>query len=210
MSTSSTYARCAGQSCPFASRSIRVRSGSAHWLLRRQTSSLPPQFSSTTTIDGFLALPPEHHALLLAAHSWAHEPLRILRDLIDIAAVAAAADQEELSRIAGDWGISRLWKATSAAADGVLRGGRRPLSVRVWARNLSLVRERTVLENHLERWLSDFSIMSFGRAASTLPATFRLELARKGDESRRDKLARSKRALRNAFRRRSEHDEPPD
>ena len=165
---------------------------------------------STTTIDGFLALPPEHHALLLAAHSWAHEPLRVLRDLIDIAAVAAAADQAELSRLAGDWGISRLWEATDAAADAVLRGGRRPLSVRVWARNLSLVRERTVLENHLQRWLSDFSIMPFGRAASTLPATLRLELAREGDESRRDKLARSKRALRNAFRRRSEHDESPD
>ena len=47
---------------------------------------------STTTIDGFLALPPEHHALLLAAHSWAHEPMRLLRDVVDIAAVADAAD----------------------------------------------------------------------------------------------------------------------
>ncbi len=26
---------------------------------------------STATIDGFLALPPQHHALVLAAHSWA-------------------------------------------------------------------------------------------------------------------------------------------
>jgi hypothetical protein len=132
------------------------------------------------------------------------------RDLIDVAAVAAAADQDEIARLARAWGVSRLWEATRTATDAVLRGGRRPLSVRVWARNVSLVRERTVLENHLERWLSDFSIMPFGRAASTLPATLRVELAPEGDESWGEKLARSKRALRNAFRRRSEHDEPSD
>src|SRR4051794_16853354 len=49
---------------------------------------------------GILALPPEHHVLLLAAHSWAHEPLRRLRDIVDIALVGAAADRTETERLA--------------------------------------------------------------------------------------------------------------
>ena len=43
---------------------------------------------SITGVDGILTLPPAHHALLLAVHSWAHEPLRRLRDMVDIAAMA--------------------------------------------------------------------------------------------------------------------------
>ena len=39
---------------------------------------------------GILVLPPEHHLLLLAAHSWAHEPLRRLRDIVDMALVAGS------------------------------------------------------------------------------------------------------------------------
>ena len=38
---------------------------------------------------GVLAPSPAQHALLLAAHAWAHRPLSRLRDLIDIAVVAA-------------------------------------------------------------------------------------------------------------------------
>ena len=162
---------------------------------------------SVTTIDGVLALPPEHHALLLAVHSWAHEPLRRLRDVIDVAAVAGAAHPDEIAKLARAWGLSRLWRATDEAVSCVLADGRRPLPVRVWARNLTLVRERTVLESHLQRWLSDFSILPARRAFSGLPKTFRRELGPEEDESWGDKLTRTGRAVRNAFTRRSEHDE---
>ena len=60
----------------------------------------------STTIDGVEAFPPEHHALLLAVHSWAHEPLRRLRDVIDIAAVAAGADRRRSNDSPRD-GVSR-------------------------------------------------------------------------------------------------------
>ena len=42
-----------------------------------------------TGVPGVLALPPAHHALVLAAHSWDERPMRRLLDLIDIAAVTA-------------------------------------------------------------------------------------------------------------------------
>ena len=89
--------------------------------------------------DRILALPPEHHALLLAAHSWAHEPLRRLRDFVDIALVAAAADPAEVSRLAGRWGIARLWRTTSAVVENLVAGGPTPAVLRLWARNLGQV-----------------------------------------------------------------------
>ena len=162
---------------------------------------------STTTIEGLLALPPEHHVLLLSAHSWAHEPLRLLRDVVDIAAVADAADPAEIQRLARAWGMSRLWKSVESAVYAVLTDGRRPPSVRFWARNLVLARERTVLENHLQRWLSDFSILPPGRAAAGLPETLKQEIVPRGEEGWGRKLRRTRRAVRNSRRRRSEHDQ---
>jgi hypothetical protein len=35
-------------------------------------------------VDGVLAPDPAHHALLLAGHAWAHEPLRRLVELVDV------------------------------------------------------------------------------------------------------------------------------
>ena len=114
----------------------------------------------STVAEGFLALPSAQHGLVLAAHSWAHEPLRRLRDLVDIAAVAADADRSQVETIAEKWGIARLWRSTDDAIVSTLADSETPLSIRIWARNLAQVRERTVLENHLERWLSDFWILA--------------------------------------------------
>lgn len=156
---------------------------------------------------GIAILPPAQHAVLLAVHSWAHEPLRRLRDLIDVAVMAEAAGYDEAAAVARAWGVDRLWRATTDVIEALLHGGRRPWSLRLWAQNLERARERTVLENHLQRWLSDFWILPAGRAARGLPGTLRRELAPEGDEGWRSKLARTALAVRNAFRRRSEHDE---
>ena len=156
---------------------------------------------------GVRILPPAHHALLLAAHSWAHEPLRRLRDLIDVAVMAEAAGPADVAELARDWRIERLWGVTLAVADAVLFGSSRPWALRLWAQNLEKARERTVLENHLQRWLSDFSVMPPVAAAARLPATIGSELRPEGDEGWGRKLARSRRAVRNATRRRSAHDD---
>ena len=156
---------------------------------------------------GFDVLPPAHHALLLAAHSWAHEPLRRLRDIVDVVAVAEAGGWDDVTALARSWRVERLWRSTRAVANAVLYGGRRPLAVRLWAQNLETARERTVLENHLQRWFSDFSIMPAHRAAARMPATLAGEISPEGGEGWRPKLSRSRHAIRNASRRRSEHDE---
>jgi Uncharacterised nucleotidyltransferase len=177
-------------------------------------SSSPPSVAEMLEVavpsrvaDGFLALPPPEHALVLAAHSWAHEPLRRIRDLVDIAAVIADAEAAAIAAVARRWGVSRLWRSTFEALDFLFGYGREPLSLRTWARSLPQARERTVLEHHLERWLSDFWVSSPARAAAGVPRTLVDELRPAPDETWRTKVTRTGRAFRNAARRRSEHRE---
>lgn len=161
---------------------------------------------SASGIDGVDALRPCEHALVLAAHSWAHEPLRRLLELVDVAAVAALADPAEIEAVARRWGVTRLWLTTARSVDSVLFGGRRPIALRVWARNLVEVRERTVLESHLEHWLSPFSVLSPRRAVAASGRALARDLRPESHETWGPKLARSARAIRNAFTRRSDHD----
>jgi putative nucleotidyltransferase-like protein len=155
---------------------------------------------------GILVPSPGAHAILLAAHSWAHEPLRRLGDVIDIAALIEGADRNELAELARSWKIERVWSTTLAALDAVLYRGPTPLTLQIWARNLSTVRERTVLEDHLRRWLSDFSALPRRTAVRRLSSTLANELGRDPGETWRSKLLRSMHALRNAKSRKSEHD----
>lgn len=158
-------------------------------------------------VEGVLVLPAAHHALVLAAHSWGHEPLRRLRDLVDVAAVAQGLDRELLRGLAAGWRMERAWATTVRAADALFLGGSTPWAVRVWARNLEKARERTVLENHLARWLSNFWALPAPDAARSLGATFAREIRPAPGESWSAKLSRSATAVRNAALRRSEHDE---
>jgi hypothetical protein len=161
----------------------------------------------TTGVDGVLSLPPVHHALVLAAHSWVDGPLGRLRDLVDVSLLAAHADRAELESLARRLGAARLWRSTIGTADAVLaEGGRRTLALRTFARNVPAVRERTVVESHLEDWLSPFWTLpprpAARRALSNLAWTFRPA----AEESARAKLARALRALANARRPKSAHD----
>jgi hypothetical protein len=156
-------------------------------------------------LDGMLTLPREHHAVLLAVHSWAHEPLRRLRDLIDVAAMAEGADPQEIRRLARAWGVERLWLTTRAAAEALLGDRPMPWALRLWAQNLRTASERTVLQQHVERWLSDFWAMPFSPALRRMPATLAAEIRPEGEEGWRAKLTRSALAVRNATRRRSQH-----
>jgi hypothetical protein len=182
---------------------------SPKWIEGLTPPSPPKLFALATderTVDGVLVLPAAQHALLLAAHSWAHEPLRRLRDLVDIAAMVEGVDRHLLCELAAAWGMERAWSTTVGAADALFLGGSRPWAVRVWARNLEKVRERTVLENHLARWLSNFWALPAREAARTVGSTFASEIRPASGESWGAKLSRSARAVRNALVRRSEHD----
>jgi hypothetical protein len=144
--------------------------------------------------------------VLLAVHSWAHEPLRRLSELVDVAALAAEAEPGEPEEVAREWGVPRLWATTHAVAESLLADGRRPFALRIWARNLEQARERSVLENHLQRWLGELWALPLPLALRRLPRTFWAEISPSRREGWARKLARGTLALRNATKRRSEHE----
>lgn len=162
---------------------------------------------SATGVDGILTLRPAEHALVLAAHSWAHVPLGRIIHLIDIAAMAEEVDANELASVAREWGMTRVWRSTSAAADAVLLGRRTPTSLRTWARNLVAVRERTVLGSHLESWLSPWWALPSRQALPATASAVADEFRPRPDETWRMKLRRTGHAFRDAFERTSDHDE---
>jgi len=160
---------------------------------------------SATGIEGIEAPGHAYHVLLLAAHSWAHEPLRRIRDLVDIACLEPACRPGEVDGLAGELGVARLWSSTRAAVATMTSGSQLPLPIRLWARNVALCRERTVLESHLTQWLSGFAseppLTAIRGLPEALHRTFSVDAERPGQ-----KLRRSYRALRNARVRRSEHE----
>jgi hypothetical protein len=162
---------------------------------------------SATGIPGLLALEPARHAVVLAVHAWAHVPLGRLARLVDVAALAQAADRDELARIARSWGVERIWRTTQATIDSLFGDRRRPFAGHVWARHLWGVRERTVLERHLERWLGPFSALPPAQAAATTRRNLAYQFALADGETRPQMLRRSAKAAADAFKRLSEHDE---
>lgn len=156
-------------------------------------------------VDGVGTLPSAHHALVLAAHSWAHSPLRRVGELVDVAVVSDGAHSGELRALAARWGLRRIWDTTAAAADALLDGGRPTWPLRTWARQLPAVRDRTVLETHLEHWLSGFSALPLGGALAAGAGALATELRSAPGEPTAAKLSRTRLAVRNALVRRSEH-----
>jgi hypothetical protein len=166
-------------------------------------SLLAAAVPSACGVDGVLTLPPEQHALVVAAHSWAHVPLSRIVHLVDVAVLLDGADRELAAELAGAWGIERVWRSTLGATDALLGTG--PGRVPLWARNLREVRERTVLETHLQRWFGAFWAFPPGAASRRTAASLRRALGRRRDESRSTKLRRTYHAARDAFARQSDH-----
>jgi Uncharacterised nucleotidyltransferase len=149
-------------------------------------------------VPGVLAPAPAHHALLLAAHAWAHQPLRRACDLLDAGSFAAEVEAAELSRLVRAWGLTRLWSTTSAALDAFLTG-RRTWPLRLWAAHVAELRVQTVLEEHLERLLSPFWGFPVSVAARHAARALGNEFRPAFDENWREKAVRSAAAVRRAF-----------
>lgn len=158
-------------------------------------------------VDGIDSVPAAHHAVLLAVHSWAHEPLRHLLDLIDVATMADEADPRAIRALAQVWGVERVWKTTERAIDALFYGARRPFALRLWARNIASARGRTVLESHLENWFAPFGTLRFQQAVRVSAANIASEVRPKYGEPWTRQLMRVRLALRNARTRRSVHDD---
>ena len=161
---------------------------------------------SATGIPGLLTIEPARHAVVVAVHAWAHVPLGRLGRLVDVAALSQGREGSELAAIARSWEVERVWETTRRTLDSLLRGSRRPVPGRLWARHLWDARERTVLERHLEGLLAPFSGMPPRAALRATRDHVARKLALESGETRRAKLRRSGRALANAFERQSDHD----
>jgi hypothetical protein len=180
------------------------------WLEDARPPSLDELLSravpSATEVEGVVAPSHADHAVIVAVHSWAHEPFRSARELVDVAALCAGLTADEVEAVAAERGVPRLWATTTGIADAMLGERRATALLRTWTGNVVGVRRRTVLEAHLMHVLSPFGTMprtrAFGIAVRRLPS----ELVPQGDERWSRKLRRSARALLNARTPRSVHD----
>lgn len=162
--------------------------------------------AASVGVDGILAPPAPHHALLLAAHAWSAVPLRRLLDLVDVAALWDELERDEIGRLSRRWGLGGVWATTCAATGALLLDdSKRPWSLRLWARDLEAVRDRTVFENHVRRFAGSFWALPPDAALRETVRVAAAELSPGDGESWREKLLRSIRALRAAFSRLSEH-----
>jgi hypothetical protein len=159
---------------------------------------------SSLGIPGVMTIPPIWHALLLAAHSWRHVPLRRLIDLVDITVMMQDADRDEATRLAHEWGIGPVWTTTLGAIDNLFpaQGADpgRSWSLRLWARHLRAVRDRTVAEKHLARWLGAFWAPTPARKLQALKATIGEDVTPLRGEPRMVKVQRVYRAIVDALR----------
>lgn len=161
---------------------------------------------SAVGVEGVLAPAPEKHLLVVAVHAWTHGPLQRLRDLLDVVLLAGEAERADTDRLARAWGISRLWRTTEAVARSLYLGEAPPRALRGWARNLAEARERTVLEQHTARWRCWWDAFPAGTAARATLHELREDATPDPGETWGAKLGRARRAVRNAFVRRSDHD----
>lgn len=101
-----------------------------------------------------------------------------------------------------------MWETTLGAADAVLSSNSRRRRPQPWARWLLTVEEPTVLGHHLQVWLSPYAVLpvSIATRASALNMVRDL-LPAGGGDTWQNKLARSGLALRNAFIRKSHHEQ---
>jgi hypothetical protein len=160
---------------------------------------------STFGVVGMLAPSPAHHAVLLAAHAWEHDPLSRVGSLADVAAMTIAAGRTDADAVARAWGVARLWSATARAVDEVLLDGRPALHPPIWRRHLEQARERTVLEAHAERLVGPLAGSSLHKAPHAVLSALARTIRPAPGEGWRNKWRRSWRAMRNASLRGSDH-----
>ena len=156
--------------------------------------------------EGFETLAPAAHAVIVAVHAWAHEPLGSLRNLIDVALLKAEARDGEAEVLARRWGVADVWKTTAAAVEALFAGAQRPLTIRLWARHLEAARGRTVAESHVERLLSPFWAFPARSAVHHAGRRLAEEVQPVPGERWRTKLSRARLAVSNAGMRRSSHE----
>jgi hypothetical protein len=161
---------------------------------------------SATGIAGISTVPPAHHALLVAAHSWSTLPMRRISDLVDLEALTLAVDRQEVAALAKRWDVAGVYRTLIGAADALLLGAPRTPALRTWARDMANAEEPTVFRTHLRRLAGPPWALPPHRAARATLSVIAREVLPAPDETWRSKLSRVKQGLRHPRRRRSEHE----
>lgn len=161
---------------------------------------------SSTGVQGLLTLSAADHAICLAAHAWAHEPLLRLGDLVDVSLMAAQAEAQELTERAREFGVERIWASTMAAATAIFGAGRVTFPLRTWARSLVHGTRRSVLEGHAQKWLSPFAALPFLESLGAAGKEAAADLMPAAGEGWSSKARRIGTALRDARMPRAVHD----
>ena len=172
-------------------------------------SWLPPPpidqlFAAATTESvvghGVLALPPAHHALVLAAHAWTDAPIARLGQLVDYLLMSQEADAAELEALARSWKIERLRRTTDAIARRVLLGhGDRVAASALWTRRLESMRDRTVIGSKVAGIVAPFWGLPPGRALAATARGVAEDVRPARGETWRGKVSRTAGALRQGF-----------
>jgi hypothetical protein len=93
--------------------------------------------ASAVGVDGALAPSTEHHALLVLAHAWAHQPWEQLSQLIDFALLLGLSDAAILRSTARRWQLEKLLDVANRTVDSILLDrGKAPLVIRLCAPHL--------------------------------------------------------------------------
>ncbi len=152
-------------------------------------------------VDGILALPPAHHALVLAAHAWRHYgPWPRFRDMIDIGLLVDEADPAEIAALARAWGLDRVWTTTRRLVMALSAGTTPPSPVPGRRAPLGMaLRERTVADAHLRRWLGTLWAPTPAAIPGAIATTIGQDLRPWPGESWSAKLGRLTRAGRHAL-----------
>jgi hypothetical protein len=156
-------------------------------------------------IDGLQSLARADHAVILAVHSWAHDPLRQVSELVDLLAMADGVELDA-ARVADEWGVAKLWRTVLRAAEETFSGADSSWHLRTWAASIATARRRTVLETHLEGILSPFGVSPPLPAVAAATRALARDLRRAPSEPWSRKFRRMRVAVRDAFEPREGHD----
>jgi len=184
---------------------IHERPAWPDWTTARTDELFLSAVPSVLGVDGILTVPPAQQAVLLAAHSWHHEPYRRLIDLVDIAVMTDELDPDELQQLAERWALGRVWCATTRTVD-AFRSGEppRPWVDRLLGHHLWAVRERTQIEQRLARWAAGFWAPTPSVVVGSIMGTIFRDVLPVAEESWGSKVARTFRVLGRSFRPASE------
>lgn len=156
-------------------------------------------------VEGVIAPGGPEHAVILAVHLWAHDPLTRLLRLIDVAVAASAVEESAIVAAATRLGVPRVWPASAALVDALLlETGRRSIPVSLWGRNAVRAREAAVWESHLGRCLAPLFVLPARKAVfGTAGALSQLARPEAG-ETWAAKLARIRRQVAHPSMRRTQ------